>query len=88
LPSTSKTPDTHLKSTSTTVRVDIDKLDRILNTIGELTLAKGAIKRIGTELLETYGNSHLVYDVHKISQTLERRLADLRIRCLKYAWSR
>jgi two-component system chemotaxis sensor kinase CheA len=83
LPSTSKTPDTHLKSTSTTVRVDIDKLDRILNTIGELTLAKGAVKRIGTELLETYGNSHLVYDVHKISQTLERRLAELQNQVLE-----
>jgi two-component system chemotaxis sensor kinase CheA len=83
LPSTSKTPDTHLKSTSTTVRVDIDKLDRILNTIGELTLAKGAVKRIGTELFETYGNSHLVYDVHKISQTLEKRLADLQNQVLE-----
>ena len=36
-----------LKSATTTVRVDIEKLDRILNTIGELTLAKGAVKRIG-----------------------------------------
>jgi two-component system chemotaxis sensor kinase CheA len=83
VPSTPKIPDTHLKSTSTTVRVDIDKLDRILNTIGELTLAKGAVKRIGTELLETYGNSHLVYDVHKISQTLERRLAELQTQVLE-----
>jgi two-component system chemotaxis sensor kinase CheA len=83
VPSTPKTSDTHLKSTSTTVRVDIDKLDRILDTIGELTLAKGAVKRIGTELLETYGNSHLVYDVHKISQTLERRLAELQNQVLE-----
>ncbi|GAB4490555.1 MAG: chemotaxis protein CheA [Thermodesulfovibrionales bacterium] len=72
-----KQAEMHLKSLSTTVRVDIDKLDRILNTIGELTLAKGAVKRIGTELVETYGHSTLVYDVHKISQTLERRLAEL-----------
>ncbi len=83
LPSTLKTPDTHLKSTSTTVRVDIDKLDRILNTIGELTLAKGAVKRIGTELLETYGNSHLVYDVHKVSQSFERRLIELQNQVLE-----
>jgi len=82
-PSTPKTPDTHLKSTSTTVRVDIDKLDRILNTIGELTLAKGAVKRIGTELFETYGNSHLVYDVHKVSQSFERRLVELQNQVLE-----
>lgn len=75
--------DTQLKSTSTTVRVDIEKLDRILNTIGELTLAKGAVRRIGAELVETYGHSNLVYDVHKISQTLERRLAELQDQVLE-----
>jgi two-component system, chemotaxis family, sensor kinase CheA len=78
-----KSADIHLKSTSTTVRVDIDKLDRILNTIGELTLAKGAVKRIGTELLESFGRSDLVYDIHKISQTLERRLAELQDQVLE-----
>jgi two-component system chemotaxis sensor kinase CheA len=78
-----KSPDIHLKSTSTTVRVDIDKLDRILNTIGELTLAKGAVKRIGTELLEYSGRTELVYDIHKISQTLERRLAELQDQVLE-----
>ncbi|MDA8083806.1 MAG: chemotaxis protein CheA [Nitrospiraceae bacterium] len=75
--------DTHLKSTSTTVRVDIEKLDRILNTVGELTLAKGAIKRIGVELVEQYGHNALVYDIHKISQTLERRLAELQDQVLE-----
>jgi two-component system chemotaxis sensor kinase CheA len=59
------------------VRVDIDKLDRILNTIGELTLAKDAVKRISTEMSEIHRYSPLVNDIHKISQTLERRLADL-----------
>jgi two-component system, chemotaxis family, sensor kinase CheA len=79
----SKSPEIQLKSTSTTVRVDIDKLDRILNTIGELTLAKGAIKRIGSELLENFGRTELVYDIHKISQTLERKLAELQDQVLE-----
>lgn len=78
-----KLQDTHLKSTSTTVRVDIDKLDRILNTIGELTLAKGAVRRIGTELIDNYGHTSLVYDVHKITQTLERRLVELQDQVLE-----
>ncbi len=75
--------ETPLKSKTTTVRVDIEKLDRILNTIGELTLAKGAVKRIGIELVEDYGHTTLVYDVHKISQTLERRLAELQDQVLE-----
>lgn len=66
-----------IKSTTTTVRVDIDKLDRILNTIGELTLAKDAVKRIGMELAEAYRYSPFVQDVNKISQTLERKLTEL-----------
>jgi two-component system chemotaxis sensor kinase CheA len=72
-----KKQEQSIKSTTTTVRVDIDKLDRILNTIGELTLAKDAIKRIGTEMSEVHGYSPIVRDAHKISQTLERRLAEL-----------
>jgi two-component system chemotaxis sensor kinase CheA len=75
--------DSHLKSTTTTVRVDIEKLDRILNTVGEMSLAKEAVKRIGTELVEIYGHSSLVYDIHKISQTFERRLAELQNQVLE-----
>lgn len=76
-PQPKKQQESSLKSTTTFVRVDIEKLDRILNTIGELALAKGAVKRIYAELLERFGHSSLVLDVHRISQTLERRLAEL-----------
>ena len=72
-----KKQEQSIKSTTTTVRVDIDKLDRILNTIGELTLAKDAVKRIGSELTEVQRYSPIVRDVYKISQTLERQLAAL-----------
>jgi two-component system, chemotaxis family, sensor kinase CheA len=75
--------DVHLKSTTSTVRVDIDKLDRILNTVGELTMAKGAVRRIGVELAEKHGQSALAYDIHKISQTMERRLAELQDQVLE-----
>ena len=72
-----KKQEQSIKSTTTTVRVDIDKLDRILNTIGELTLAKDAVKRIGMELADAYRYSPFVQDVNKISQTLERKLTEL-----------
>ncbi|MCX5717331.1 MAG: chemotaxis protein CheA [Nitrospirae bacterium] len=78
-----KSQETMLKSTTTTVRVDIEKLDRILNTIGELTLAKGAVKRISEELAENYGPSPLIADVNKISKTLERKLAELQTQVLE-----
>jgi two-component system chemotaxis sensor kinase CheA len=78
-----KQADTHLKSATTTVRVDIDKLDRVLDTIGELTLAKGAVRRIGLEFSEQHGLTPLVHDINKISQTLERRLAELQDQVLE-----
>jgi len=66
-----------MKSSTTTVRVDIDKLDRILNTIGELTLAKDAVRRIGSEIAAKHRTSPFVRDVRKISRTFERQLAAL-----------
>ncbi|MEW6052224.1 MAG: chemotaxis protein CheA [Nitrospirota bacterium] len=72
-----KKQEKSIKSSTATVRVDIDKLDRILNTIGELTLAKDAVKRIAREMSEAHLLSSLVRDMHKISQTLERKLTEL-----------
>ncbi len=66
-----------LKSASNTIRVDIEKLDKILNTVGELVLAKGAVVRIGSELAGSVGYTPLTIDVHKIAQTLDRKLAEL-----------
>jgi two-component system chemotaxis sensor kinase CheA len=77
VPHPQKRQEPSIKSATTTVRVDIDKLDRILNTIGELTLAKDAVKRIGLEMAEIHRYSPFISDVHKISQTLERKLAEL-----------
>lgn len=72
-----------LKSTTTSVRVDIDKLDRILNTISELNLARGATSRIASEISDAYGHTPLVSDIFKISQTLRKRLAELQEQILE-----
>jgi two-component system chemotaxis sensor kinase CheA len=69
--------ETSLKSATTSVRVDIEKLDIILNTISELSLAKAATNRIAAEMTDTYGHTNLVVDILKISQTLGRKIADL-----------
>ena len=69
--------DVSMKSATTTVRVDIDKLDRILNTMGELTLTKDAVRRIGLEIAERHRTSPFIRDIQRISRTFERRLAEL-----------
>jgi two-component system chemotaxis sensor kinase CheA len=65
------------KASASMVRVDIDKLDRILNTISELGLVKSAIGRIWAEMSEHYGHSPLVIDIYKVGQTMERKLKEL-----------
>jgi len=65
-----------LRSISRTVRVDIDKLDLLMNIVGELVLSKGAIADI-FERLRVSGDKELAGELAKASRMLERRLHDL-----------
>jgi two-component system chemotaxis sensor kinase CheA len=63
--------------------VDITKLDRILNTIVEISLSRHAIQRIWSEMTEHYGHSKLVIDIYKVSQNLERKIEELQDQMLE-----
>jgi len=65
-----------LRSISRMVRVDIEKLDSLMNIVGELVLAKAAIGDVG-ERLKTLGNVELGADLQKATRILERRLEEL-----------
>lgn len=65
-----------LRSISRTVRVDIDKLDLLMNIVGELVLSKGAIAGI-CDRLRSSGERELAGDLAKATRILERRLHDL-----------
>lgn len=65
-----------LRSISRTVRVDIDKLDLLMNIVGELVLSKGAIAGI-YERLRASGDQELAGELAKATRMLERRLHDL-----------
>lgn len=67
-----------LKSVSQTVRVDIRKLDRLMNVVGELAIARGAISRIGAELGAMSGRRDLAIELQRISSGFDRRLGELR----------
>ena len=66
-----------LKSVSNTVRVDIYKLDNLMNVVGEMHLTKNIIGRIARELRSMQGFAGLSVDLHKAQRSLERRLNDL-----------
>jgi two-component system chemotaxis sensor kinase CheA len=65
-----------LRSISRTVRVDIDKLDLLMNIVGELVLSKGAISGI-CDRLRAVGDKELSGEMAKATRVLERRLLDL-----------
>jgi two-component system chemotaxis sensor kinase CheA len=66
-----------LKSISDTVRVDIRKLDELMNLVGELVIQRGAIGAIADRLLGDPVTSRIGRELAKVHKALERRLADL-----------
>lgn len=64
------------KSMSRTVRVDIGKLDELMNIVGELVLAHSSIATIA-ERMRGEGFSRTSIDLGKAAKVLDRRLGDL-----------
>jgi two-component system chemotaxis sensor kinase CheA len=67
-----------LRSVSQTVRVDIRKLDRLMNVIGELAVLRSAISRMSDEVHALVGRGDLGIEMHRINTGLDRRLFELR----------
>ena len=67
--------DTSLRSVSHSVRVDIGKLDILMNIVGELGLVKGGIAQVASDL--SYAGVAQARDLEKSIHSLERRLAEL-----------
>jgi two-component system chemotaxis sensor kinase CheA len=67
-----------LRSVSQTVRVDIGKLDRLMNVIGELAVLRSAISRMSDEVRAVVGRGDLGIEMHRINTSLDRRLFELR----------
>lgn len=64
------------KSMSRTVRVDIGKLDELMNIVGELVLAHSTISDVATRM-RNEGFSRMSIDLGKAAKGLERKLTDL-----------
>ncbi len=64
------------KSMSRTVRVDIAKLDELMNIVGELVLAQSTISGVANRMRND-GFSRIAIDLGKAAKGLERKLTDL-----------
>ena len=66
-----------IRSITPTVRVDIGKLDSLLNIVGELVLNKAVIGQIGKELLQRQEFVTEGIELQKAYQALDRRVGEL-----------
>ncbi len=66
-----------LKSISDTVRVDIRKLDELMNLVGELVIQRGAIGDLAGQLLGSARTARAGNDLAKVHKSLDRKLREL-----------
>ncbi len=66
-----------VKSLSMTVRVNINRLDRLLNIVGELVLNKAVITHISKNLRAIEGFSEWAIELEKAARTLDKKLNEL-----------
>ncbi len=66
-----------LRTISQTVRVDIGKLDNLMNIVGELVISKNVTTQLIDRLRGELGFNELVMELIKNTRTMERKLAEL-----------
>lgn len=65
------------RSLTQSIRVDIGKLDGLLNMLGELVLSKSVIAQIAKDLMHVGGFVGAAVELHKAAQALEHRVYGL-----------
>jgi two-component system, chemotaxis family, sensor kinase CheA len=63
-----------LRSVAQTVRVDIHKLDHLMNIVGELSIVRTSLARLVERLRAERIERELAADVHRLQRTFERHL--------------
>ena len=66
-----------LRSVSDTVRVDIRKLDELMNLVGELAIERGALSAFARKLSGDPASVRLGAELEKIHKALDRKLQEL-----------
>jgi two-component system chemotaxis sensor kinase CheA len=67
--------DTSLRSLTKTVRVDIAKLDALMNVVGELAIVRSTLGRLLDRAYEPRTDRALASDLRRLARDFERRLS-------------
>jgi len=68
--------DRSLRSLTQTVRVDIRKLDHLMNIVGELAIVRGALARVA-ERVRNDGQRRLATELLRLHRNFDRRLSEM-----------
>ena len=66
-----------LRSVASTVRVDIRKLDHLMNVVGELALVRSALGNLREKLRQHADEREITRELHRVGRTFERHLSEL-----------
>lgn len=75
-----KTPSTTIEQT---VRVDVKRLDHLMNLIGELVLGKNRLLRIHRDINDKYNNNTLSDELNQIVSSISTVTTDLQLAVMK-----
>ncbi|MBI5561954.1 MAG: chemotaxis protein CheA [Deltaproteobacteria bacterium] len=71
------------KDKEQSIRVDIDRLDAVLNLAGELVLSRNRLMRLGTKMNENYSESELTGQMEEAIGQLDLVTTDLQLAIMK-----
>ena len=66
-----------MRSVAQTVRVDIKRLDQLMNLVGELSLICMTFQKISETVRRQVGFGEVTAELHKVNRNFERRLGEL-----------
>ena len=69
--------DVSLKSVSQTVRVDIRKLDHLMNIVGELAIVRSSLAKLGERARASAEHREMYGDLQRLHRAFERHLAQM-----------
>lgn len=77
IPPADGSKDVSLRSVSQTVRVDIRKLDHLMNVVGELAIVRTTLLRVTERLRGRTDQRELAQDLHRVHRSFDRHLAQM-----------
>jgi len=75
--------DTSLRSVAKTVRVDISRLDHLMNQVGDLAIIRGGLARILEQVRAEPSLSPLARDLDRLNRGFDRHLASIQTAILE-----